>query len=98
VVRSDGDQSLLSQVFVSRAGHCAFTPGETVAAFQSLIGRMQIGHWGDSTWPAGLNAIATSLGAPFNPLPAAFVNFHPSQFLRPFDVRHVDEGDDNRAS
>jgi len=98
VVRSDGDQSLLRQVFVSRAGHCAFTPGETVAAFQTLIGRLKTGHWGDSTSPAGLNAIATGLGAPFNPLPAAFVNFRPSQFLRPFDARNLDEGGDHRAS
>ena len=98
VVRSDGDQSLLRQVFVSRAGHCAFTPGETVAAFQTLIGRLKTGRWGDSTSPAGLNAIATGLGAPFNPLPAAFVNFRPSQFLRPFDARNLDEGGDHRAS
>ena len=59
VVRSDGDQSLLRQIFVSRAGHCAFTPGETVAAFQTLIGRLKTGHWGASTSPAGLDAIAT---------------------------------------
>jgi hypothetical protein len=98
VVRSDGDQSLLREVFVSRAGHCAFTPGETVAAFQTLIGRLKTGHWGDSTSPAGLNSIATGLGAAFNPLPAAFVNFRPSQFLRPFDVRNLDEGGDHRAS
>jgi pimeloyl-ACP methyl ester carboxylesterase len=98
VVRSDGDQSLLREVFVSRAGHCAFTPGETVAAFQTLIGRLKTGHWGDSTSPAGLNAIATGLGAPFNPLPAAFVNFRPSQFLRPFDARNLDEGGDHRDS
>lgn len=98
VVRSDGDQSLLRQVFVSRAGHCAFTPGETVAAFQTLIGRLKTGHWGGSTSPARLNAIATGLGAPFNPLPAAFVNFRPSQFLRPFDARNLDEGGDHRAS
>ncbi len=99
VVRSEGDRSLLRQVFVSRAGHCAFTPGETVAAFQTLIGRLKSGHWGDSTSPAGLNAIATGLGAvPFNPLPAAFVDFRPSQFLRPFDARNLDEGGDHRDS
>jgi hypothetical protein len=63
-----------------------------------LIGRLKTGHWGDSTSPAGLNSIATGLGAAFNPLPAAFVNFRPSQFLRPFDVRNLDEGGDHRAS
>ncbi len=98
VVRSDGDRSLLRQVFVSRAGHCAFTPGETVAAFRTLIGRLKTGHWDDSTSPAGLNAIATGLGAPFNPLPAAVVNFRPSQFLRPFDARNLDEGSDHPDS
>ena len=99
VVRSEGDQSLLHEVFVSRAGHCAFTPGETVAAFQTLIGRLKTGHWGDSTSPAGLNALANGLGVvPFNPLPAAFVTFRPSQFLRPFDARNLDEGGDHRDS
>lgn len=36
VVRSEGDSNLLRQVFVHRAGHCAFTPAETVALPSSL--------------------------------------------------------------
>jgi len=95
VVRSEGNQSLLRQVFVNRAGHCAFTAGETVAAFQTLINRLRTGRWEDATSPGAMNAIANGLqpAAAFNPLPASFVDFRPSQFLRPFDARNVAEGD-----
>jgi pimeloyl-ACP methyl ester carboxylesterase len=89
VVRSAGDSSLLRQVYVHRAGHCTFTPGETVAAFKTLVHRLDTGHWG-SIDPSALNAQATSLGSSFNPGPASFLNFHPGQFLRPFDARNVD--------
>jgi hypothetical protein len=89
VVRSTGDNSMLRQVFVHRAGHCTFTPAETIAAFQTLIHRIDTGSWEDSTNPASMNAQATSLGSPFNSAPAGFINFHPDQFLRPFDARDV---------
>ena len=35
--------SLLRQVFVHRAGHCAFTPAETVTAVQTLLNRLPPG-------------------------------------------------------
>ena len=35
-VRDDEDQRLLREVFVHRAGHCEFTPAETLTAFQAL--------------------------------------------------------------
>ena len=93
VVRSTGDNNLLRQVFVHRAGHCTFTPAETVTAFQTLVHRIDTGRWG-STDPATMNSQATGLGAAFNVAPASFINFHPGQFLRPFDARNVgDEGD-----
>ncbi len=59
-----GDQSLLRQIFVSRAGHCAFTPAETVTAFQTLIDRINTGHWHFDT--SSLNANAAALGPQFN--------------------------------
>ena len=89
VVRSTGDNSMLRQVYVHRAGHCTFTSAETIAAFQTLIHRINTGGWEDSTNPASMNAQATSLGSPFNSAPAGFINFHPDQFLRPFDARDV---------
>jgi pimeloyl-ACP methyl ester carboxylesterase len=90
VVRSTGDNSLLRQVFVHRAGHCTFTPAETVTAFKTLVHRIDTGHWG-SIDPSAMNLQATGLGSAFNVAPASFITFHPAQFLRPFDARNVGE-------
>ena len=89
VVRSAGDNNMLRQVFVHRAGHCTFTPAETIAAFQTLIHRLDSGRWEDSTSPASMNAQAGSFGSALNVAPASFIDFHPDQFLRPFDARNV---------
>jgi pimeloyl-ACP methyl ester carboxylesterase len=88
VVRSEGDAKLLRQTFVHRAGHCAFTPAETLAAFQTLIHRLNTGKWDDSTNPDLLNQEAAALGSTFNTLPPAFLKFEPTRFLRPFDARN----------
>ena len=89
VVRSADDSSQLRQVFVHRAGHCTFTPGETVTAFKTLVHRLDTGHWG-SINPSTMNSQATGLGSSFNPAPASFLHFRPGQFLRPFDARNVE--------
>ena len=93
VVDEAGNQRLLRQTFVHRAGHCAFTPAETVTAATNLIDRLKTGHWpplDDET----LNGEAAQLG-PLNifvvnnqvvATPPAFVDFHPKQYLRPFDL------------
>jgi hypothetical protein len=83
VVRAAGNERLLRQTFVSRAGHCAFTPAEVVSAFSTMVNRLDTGRWSDSTDPADMNATAASLGLG----PSAFVTFHPSTFPRPFDLR-----------
>ncbi|HVB24423.1 MAG TPA: prolyl oligopeptidase family serine peptidase [Ktedonobacteraceae bacterium] len=88
VVAWRGDSNLLRQVFVHRAGHCAFTPAETVTAFQTLIQRVDTGTWGDSTDPGLMNKEALALGPGLNTAPPAFINFKPTVFLRPFDVRN----------
>jgi pimeloyl-ACP methyl ester carboxylesterase len=93
VVRSEGDANLLRQTFVHRAGHCAFTPAETLAAFQTLIHRLNTGKWDNSTNPDLLNQEAAALGPTFNtlgqgPVPPAFLKFEPTRFLRPFDDRN----------
>jgi pimeloyl-ACP methyl ester carboxylesterase len=85
VVREDGNQALLRRTFVSRAGHCTFTPAETIAAAVNLLGRLDTGKWPE-LHAADLNTAATSLGPGFNiPFPSAFVDFKPAQYLRPFD-------------
>jgi pimeloyl-ACP methyl ester carboxylesterase len=88
VVRSTGSNNLLRQVFVHRAGHCTFTPAETISAFQTLIHRLDTGRWEDSTSPAAMNAQAAALG-PYNIAPPSFIDFHPEKFLRQFDARDL---------
>jgi pimeloyl-ACP methyl ester carboxylesterase len=60
VVDRDGNGNLLRQIFVNRAGHCAFTPAETITAVQTLLNRLSTGHWNVPS-PAGLNAEAAAL-------------------------------------
>jgi pimeloyl-ACP methyl ester carboxylesterase len=96
VVGSAGNQSLLRQIYVHRAGHCAFTPAETITAARTLLHRLDTGFWtGHGLRPAMLNADAAALGPEFNifsvssqvvPTPPAFINFHPAQYLRPFTI------------
>jgi len=86
VVRVAKDSSLLREIFVHRAGHCTFTPAETLTAFQTLLHRLDTGKWDDSTNPDLLNQEAAALGQTLNPVPPALFNFEPTVFLRPFDV------------
>ena len=63
VVGRAGNSRLLRQIFVSRAGHCAFTPAETITAAQALLRRLATGHWNDGALrPGSLNAAAAALG------------------------------------
>ena len=90
VVRSADNGSLLREAFVHRAGHCTFTPAETVAALHALLTRLNTGHWGSVTTPVALNTAAAALGA-LNVLPPAYINFAPAPFLRPFDQRSEED-------
>jgi len=94
VVDEERDGALLRQLFVHRAGHCEFTPAETVVAFQALIGRLDTGKW-PGLGSAMLNKAAKGLGSTFNVLsvngkevhvPPAYFKFQPAVFLRPFDA------------
>ena len=87
VVRSAGDNSLLRQVFVHRAGHCKFTPAEMISAFQTLVNRIDTGQWRDSTAPSAMNSKAAGLDAGLNLASPSFISFQPDHFLRPFDAR-----------
>ncbi|MDX6389124.1 MAG: hypothetical protein QOJ73_187 [Streptosporangiaceae bacterium] len=98
VVDRAGDGRLLRQIFVQRAGHCAFTPAETITAAQVLLNRLHTGRWDSSALrPAALNSQATALGAVYNiypagsgvvPTAAAFTSYRSAPFLRPFDLHH----------
>jgi pimeloyl-ACP methyl ester carboxylesterase len=93
VVREAGDSKRLRQTFVGRAGHCAFTPAETVTLFQNLIARLDTGAWPPLD-VATLNAEAAALGPSLNVFlvggnvvatPPAFIDLAPGPFLRPFE-------------
>jgi pimeloyl-ACP methyl ester carboxylesterase len=96
VVRRAGRSFLLRQVFVARAGHCAFTPAETITAVRVLLHRVRTGQWGGRALrPASMNAAATALGASYNiylsgsnvvPTAPAFTPFQPTAYPRPFDL------------
>ncbi|HEY4948711.1 MAG TPA: hypothetical protein VIH88_00095 [Candidatus Acidoferrales bacterium] len=90
----DDNSKLLRQTFVDRAGHCAFTPAETIAAVETLLQRLETGQW-PSIDANLLNGDAAALGPDFNifavggvivPVPPAFIDFTPAPYLRPFDA------------
>jgi len=94
VVDRNGHGNLLRQVFVDRAGHCAFTPAETITAVQTLENRISTGQWSVPS-PAGMNSQAAALGPGYNifssgskvvPTPPAFISHTPARYLRPFDL------------
>ena len=91
VVDEAGNDMLLRRTFVHRAGHCTFTPAETVTALGNLIERLDNGKWPDLN-PNTLSAEAAALG-PLNVTPPSFLRFEPAPYLRPFDAsdeRHCD--------
>ena len=96
VVDRAGDGRMLRQIFVHRAGHCAFTPAETITAVQVLLGRLGTGQWNPAALdPASLNDQAAALGPAYNIFSVgstvsatapAFVRYRPAPYLRPFDL------------
>jgi pimeloyl-ACP methyl ester carboxylesterase len=94
VVRDEGNGEFLRRTFISRAGHCAFTPAETITAVGTLLARLDSGKWPEID-ATNLNAAADGLGPNFSifstpqgmivPTPPAFVEFKPEPYLRPFD-------------
>jgi len=96
VVGEAGNGKLLRQLFVDRAGHCEFTPAETLVAFQALLTRLDTGDWPDLD-SGKLNRQAKALGAKYNVLEAngkkvhvgpKYFKFKPAKFLRRYDTRH----------
>jgi pimeloyl-ACP methyl ester carboxylesterase len=94
VVDRAGDGDLLQQLFVNRAGHCAFTPAETITAVQVLLNRVETGQWNVPS-PATMNAQAAALGSADNiyavsgktyPAAPAFTAYRPAPYLRPYNL------------
>lgn len=85
VVQDAKDSQLLRETFVHRAGHCSFTPGETISALQALVRRIDTGKW--KIDPSTLNAAASALGPSDNPAVPSFIDFDPAPFLRPYDLQ-----------
>ncbi len=94
VVSKARDSALLKEIFVHRAGHCVFTPAETITAFKTLTQRLKTGQW--KNFGSGqLNTEADDLGPTYNVLDInnmlvytspEFLTYHPLQFLRPYDA------------
>jgi pimeloyl-ACP methyl ester carboxylesterase len=90
-VLAAGSRDQLRQGFVHRAGHCFFTPAETIAAFQFLEARLDSGRWpaAQDSVAGALNSLASGLGDDMNRLPIgsgaappAFVAYQPGSFPR----------------
>ena len=86
VAQDAKDSQLLREAFVHRAGHCSFTPAETIAALQALETRLNTGKWTSLATPTNLNAGAAALGSSLNVAPPSYIDFEPAQFLRPYDL------------
>jgi len=94
-----GDSAMLRQVFVNRAGHCAFTPAETVTAVKVLLNRLKTGEWNSQALtPELMNARAKALGPSYNVYTSPstgkpvttepqFLRFTPAPYLRPYDKK-----------
>ncbi|HEV2778245.1 MAG TPA: alpha/beta hydrolase [Actinophytocola sp.] len=84
-VHASGSGALLRQAYADHAGHCAFTTAELVAAVVTMDRRIDTGRWDGLADPHRMQALADSLGLG----PAAFIRFHPPEFLgdRPAPVR-----------
>jgi pimeloyl-ACP methyl ester carboxylesterase len=100
VVDQAGNGNLLRQLFVNRAGHCAFTPAETITAVQVLLSRLTTGRWNVPS-PAAMNRQAATLGSGYNlyivsgQIDAAapsFISYQPTPYLRPYDLPSTRRG------
>lgn len=87
-VTAAGSSGLLRQAYVDNAGHCTFSAGEQVAALHTLEARLDTGKW-TGTDPGSLNSRATAA----DPTSAArYVTYHPTPYLRPYDLAHPADG------
>jgi len=92
IVRYAGNNKLLREAFVHRAGHCNFTPGEQIAAFVTLFKRLDTGKWEDDASAHGLTKLVEELQAEssVNLGGSNFVHIEPPNPMRTWDVRNWD--------
>jgi len=90
-VKAAGKQDLLRQVFVHRAGHCAFSYAETIVLIRQMLQRLDTRRWDDAALqPSALNSAAQALGDTYNEVggffitPPAFTTFTPGPYPRSF--------------
>lgn len=83
-VTAAGSGPLLRQAYVDNAGHCTFSPAEQLAALDALEDRLATGRW-QGTDPASLNSRATAADPT---TPTRYVRYHPTPYLRPYDLAH----------
>jgi pimeloyl-ACP methyl ester carboxylesterase len=76
-----GKRALLRQTYTHSAGHCAFTPAESVAGVHALAERIRSGKWPDTS-AKGMTALAGATGLG----PVHFVDYTPPPFLRPYEA------------
>ena len=90
-ITTAGQGALLRQAYVHAAGHCIFTPAETVSALLALIHRVDSGSWPDTSGDA-LGASAAAIGSEIRSYrlrppvlrAPAFVEWQPAtDFVRP---------------
>ncbi len=65
LVARSGDQDLLRQLFVGRAGHCTFSASETIVALKAEIHRVLYGNW-PNLGARHLNHLAGSFQSQYN--------------------------------
>ena len=59
-VAAAGDANNLRQSYADAIGHCNFTSADVVAAVNTVVQRIDTGHWADTTTAASLNTLANT--------------------------------------
>jgi hypothetical protein len=91
-VQRFGDTGKLRQVYLGRAGHCAFSAAEEITGLRTLLRRVEDGRW-PSTRPGSLNTAAARLPEAYRkvfdfatfqevPVRPAFTDHQPSPLPR----------------
>lgn len=90
-VEAAGNSDLLRQLYVHRAGHCAFTSAEVISVIDQMLHRLNTGAWDEpALLPAAMNREALALGPRYSSIGGlfaaqpAFAAFSPGPYPRPF--------------
>jgi hypothetical protein len=91
-VRYAGNNKLLRRGIVHAPGHCNFTTGEQIAAFETMFRRLNTGKWEDDASAHGLNRLVEELQAQttVDLKGSNFVQVALPNALRTWDVRDWD--------